>query len=131
MNLLSLLGFDAWMARLRKAAAEGASGLEDRWLLARIEWEEEKQRWHRLALLALAVLGLTIVALLALSAAVVVHFWDTPHRPAVAWGVALVWLLLWGGALVCFIRTMQRSSEAFAHTREELGRDWHSLKERL
>lgn len=40
------------------------------------------------------------MALLLFSLALLAQFWDTPQRMAVAWGLAVVWLLARGGATV-------------------------------
>ena len=88
MRLLSLFGLDARLRRLRIAAGEGALAAEDRVQLLRLAWEEEKQRLQLMLVLVIAVIGLTTVAVALLSVAVVVHFWETPHRVAAAWVVA-------------------------------------------
>jgi hypothetical protein len=95
MRLLSLFGLNARMRRLRIAAAEGALAAEDRVQLLRMAWEDEKQRLKLMLVLVVAVLGLTTVTVALLSMAVVVHFWETPHRIAAAWSVAGVWVVLW------------------------------------
>ncbi|MFS2163888.1 phage holin family protein, partial [Variovorax sp. Varisp62] len=88
MRLSSLFGLNARIRRLRIAAAEGALAAEDRVQLLRMAWEDEKQRLKLLLVFSLAVLGLTTVTVALLSVAVVVHFWETPHRIAAAWSVA-------------------------------------------
>ena len=88
MRLLSLLGLDRRLRRLRIAAAEGAMAAEDRVQLLRMAWEEEKQRLKLVLVLAIVLLGLTTIAVALLSVAVVVHFWDTPQRTTAAWSVA-------------------------------------------
>ena len=93
-RLYSLLGLELWVNRARHAAAEGAVAVEDRWLLARIEWAEEKRRMLKLVLLTIAALALTIVALVVLSFAVMASYWDTPHRATAVWVVAGIWLVL-------------------------------------
>jgi uncharacterized membrane protein YqjE len=131
MTLLSLLGLDEWLQRLRKAAAEGAVAAEDRLELATLEWREEKRRLTCLAALALGILGLTVVALVVGSLAVVVSFWDSPYRAAAAWLTAGFWLLLWAAAIAAALRLVRDSGQAFALTRRELARDWQDLKETL
>ena len=91
MNWLSLLGLDALAARWRANVIEGAIAVEDRMSLARLEWNDQKQRLQQMLVLTIVVAGLTVVALIMLSLAVLVHFWDTPHRTLVAWLVAGVW----------------------------------------
>src|SRR4051794_8638425 len=97
MNLLSFFGIDVQLQRIRSAVGEGALALEDRFQLARLEWEEEKNRLKLLLAFALALLGLTVVALTIASLAIVVQFWDSPDRAKAAWIVAGVWLALWAG----------------------------------
>ena len=82
-------------------------------------------------LLTLAVGGLTVVALTLLSVALLVQFWDSPHRTLVAWLLAVGWLLAWGVALAALVRVANAASNAFALTREELVRDWREIKEQL
>jgi len=124
MRLLSLFGLDARLRRLRIAAAEGALAAEDRVQLLRMAWEDEKQRLKLMLVLVVAVLGLTTVAVALLSMAVVVHFWETPHRIAAAWSVAGVWVLLWLGAALGLFLTLRNASSSFMPARREFERDW-------
>lgn len=131
MNWLSILGLDALVARWRANVIEGAIAVEDRMVLARLEWQEQKQRLQRILVLTIVVAGLTVVALIMLSLAVLVHFWDTPHRTLVAWLVAGVWTVGWAAMLVSLVSTVQRAGDGFALTRRELAQDWRDIKERL
>ena len=124
MRLLSLFGLDARLRRLRIAAAEGALAAEDRVQLLRMAWEDEKQRLKLMLVLVVAVLGLTTVAVALLSMAVVVHFWETPHRIAAAWSVAGVWIVLWLGAALGLFLTLRNASNSFIPARHEFERDW-------
>ena len=124
MRLLSLFGLNARLRRLRIAAAEGALAAEDRVQLLRMAWEDEKQRLKLMLVLVVAVLGLTTVAVALLSMAVVVHFWETPHRIAAAWSVAGVWVLLWLGAALGLFLTLRNASNSFIPARREFERDW-------
>ncbi|BEP35202.1 hypothetical protein GmRootV59_21730 [Variovorax sp. V59] len=124
MRLLSLFGLNARLRRLRIAAAEGALAAEDRVQLLRMAWEDEKQRLKLMLVLVVAVLGLTTVAVALLSMAVVVHFWETPHRIAAAWSVAGVWVLLWLGAALGLFLTLRNASNSFTPARREFERDW-------
>lgn len=78
MNWLSLLGLESLVARWRANVIEGAIAAEDRMDLARLEWQDQKQRLQQMLVLTIVVAGLTVVALIMLSLAVLVHFWDTP-----------------------------------------------------
>ncbi len=131
MNWLSLLGLDALVARWRANVIEGAIAAEDRMDLVRLEWGDQKQRLQQLLVLTIVVAGLTVVALIMLSLAVLVHFWDDPNRTLVAWVVAGVWTFAWGVTLVSLISVAQRASNGFALTRQELAQDWRDIKERL
>ncbi|WP_431132048.1 phage holin family protein [Variovorax paradoxus] len=124
MRLLSLFGLDARLRRLRIAAAEGALAAEDRVQLLRMAWEDEKQRLKLMLVLVVAVLGLTTVAVALLSMAVVVHFWETPHRIAAAWAVAGVWIVLWLGAAWGLYLSLRNASNSFMPARHEFERDW-------
>ncbi|KZT17761.1 hypothetical protein A1D30_01525 [Acidovorax sp. GW101-3H11] len=131
MNWLSLLGLEGLAARWRANVIEGAIAVEDRVDLARLEWSDLKQRFQQLLVLTIVVTGLTVVALIMLSIAVLVHFWDTPQRTLVAWLVAGVWTLGWVAALVALVSVAQRAGNGFALTRRELAQDWRDIKERL
>ena len=75
--------------------------------------------------------GLTIVALVLLSLAVLVHFWDSPQRTVVAWVIAGVWMLAWVSTLLVLLSVLRKSTNPFALTRAELARDWTVIKEKL
>ena len=90
MNWISMLGLEAFVARWRASLIEGAIAAEDRLELAHLEWQEQKRRLRYLLVLTILVAGLTVVALILLSLALMVQFWDTPQRILVAWLVA-VW----------------------------------------
>lgn len=131
MNWLSLLGLEALVTRWRANVIEAAIAAEDRMDLARLEWQEQKKRLQQILVLTIAAGGLTVVALVMLSMAVLVHFWDTPQRVSVAWIVAAVWLAGWGAVLYSLISVAQRARHGFALTRKELAQDWSDIKERL
>ncbi len=131
VNWLSLLGIDAWIARWRANVIEGAIAAEDRLDLARLEWQDQKRRLISVVVLGIALAGLTVVTLIVLSMALLVHFWDSPERVTVAWSVAGAWLLIWAGLLLGLWSTLRKAGNAFALTRNELAQDWRSLKEKL
>jgi hypothetical protein len=74
---------------------------------------------------------LTVVALIMLSMAVLVHFWDTPQRALVAWLLAGGWLLGWAATLAALVSVARKAGNGFALTRRELAQDWRDIKERL
>jgi uncharacterized membrane protein YqjE len=131
VNWLSLLGIDAWIARWRANVIEGAIAAEDRLDLARLEWQDQKRRLISVVVLGIALAGLTVVTLIVLSMALLVHFWDSPERITVAWSVAGAWLLIWAGLLLALWSTLRKAGNAFALTRNELAQDWRLLKEKL
>lgn len=131
MNWLSILGLEALVARWRANVIEGAIAAEDRMELARLEWQDQKQRLQQILVLTIVVAGLTVVALIMLSLAILVHFWDTPQRTLVAWLIAAVWLAGWGATLASLVSVAQQAGNGFALTRRELAQDWRDIKERL
>ena len=131
MNWLSLLGLEAFAARWRANVIEGAIAAEDRLELARLEWLDQKRRLQQMLVLLIAVAGLTVVTLVLLSLAVLVQFWDTPHRILVAWVVAGVWLVAWFIAIAKLTSVVRNTGNGFALTRRELSQDWREIKERL
>lgn len=130
-RLLALTGLDAKLRHVRVAAGEGALAAEDRAQLLRMAWEEEKQRLHLITLLVVAVMGLTTVAVALLSVAVVVHFWDTPHRSAAAWTVAIVWAVVWLGFLIWLVKALRSKTEGIEMARHEFARDWHWVQAQI
>lgn len=131
LNWASLLGAQALTARWRAAAAEGASAVEDRLALAGLEWAGHKRRLALLALLLVLFGALALVALLLLSAALLVQFWDTPQRALVAWCVAGAWCVACAAVLGVLLSLLRQTRDLFALTRRELAEDWRALKERL
>ena len=131
MNWLSLLGLEAFVARWRANVIEGAIAAEDRLELARLEWLDQKQRLQQMLVLLIAVTGLTVVTLMLVSMAILVQFWDTPHRVMVAWVVAGVWLVAWCAAIIKLVSVARSTGSGFALTRRELSQDWRDIKERL
>jgi uncharacterized membrane protein YqjE len=131
VNWISLLGLDAWAARSRAALVETALAAEDRVELARLEWLQHKRSLQTLLIVGVVLGGLTVVVLLALTMAVMVQFWDTPHRAAAGWLLAAGWLVLWALALWRVIAVARQLSQPFELTRHELLTDWRALKEKL
>ncbi|MBQ0130700.1 MAG: phage holin family protein [Comamonas sp.] len=131
MNWISAIGLGNLSARLRANLNEGALAAEDRMALARLEWGAQKSRLQTVLVLGIVLGGLTIVALVLLSLAVLIHFWDSPQRSVVAWVIAGVWTLAWGVVLAVLLSTLRQSRHPFALTRAELARDWAAIKEKL
>ena len=131
MNWLALLGLDGLISRWHANVIETAIAAEDRMDLIRLEWAEQKQRLQQLLVLTILVGGLIVVALVMLSMAVLVQFWDTEHRVMVGWLVAGAWMLGWGGTLTALVSVSRRAGRGFTLTSRELAQDWRDIKERL
>lgn len=131
MNWLSALGLDTLVARYRATVIEAAIATEDRVELAKLEWKLQRNRLQAILVLAIALGGLTVVAMVLLSLAILIQFWDSPDRATVAWVIAAVWVAAWGGVLWALVSALRKSRSPFVQTRAELARDWQSLKEKL
>ncbi|WP_313077328.1 phage holin family protein [Melaminivora sp.] len=131
MNWLSLLGLEGWVARWRAAAIEGAIAAEDRLTLARLELDDFKRRLMLLVVLVIVFGALAVLALMLLSLAVLVQFWDSPQRALVGWLLAGGWVVACGAVLVTIVGLARHLANAFALTRRELGNDWDLIKGRL
>lgn len=131
MNLLALLGLDALFARWRTAVREGAGAVDDRLALARLEWQDHKERLRLVVALAVLAVGVTMVLFLVLTAAVLVQFWDTPYRNLVAWCLTGAWFAAWGCLVWQLWVVSCKLGDGFALTRQELAQDWQDIKERL
>ncbi len=130
-RLLSFLGLDARIRRLKIAAGEGALALEDRAQLLQMAWQDEKQRLTSTLLLAVVVLALTIVTAALLSMAVVVNFWDTSYRVTAAWAVAGAWVLLWLAAVLSLLGIVRGAVGTLEATQKQFARDWEWVQSRL
>lgn len=131
MDWLALLGLGAFVDRWRAHAIEAAIAAEDRTTLFRLELRDYKRSLALIVGLTIAAAALTVVALTVLSGAIMVHFWETPERITAAWSVAGLWLLLWVAAVAALWSAARKAGNGFALTRQELGRDWQGIKERL
>ncbi|AVO50811.1 hypothetical protein C6568_17450 [Melaminivora suipulveris] len=131
MNWLSLLGLEGWMARWRAAAIEGAIAAEDRITLARLELDDVKRRAALMIVMVILFGALAVLALMLLSLAILVQFWDSPQRALVAWLLAGGWLVACVAVLLTIVSLARRLGNAFAFTRRELGNDWKLIKGKL
>ncbi|HRM49740.1 MAG: phage holin family protein [Alicycliphilus sp.] len=131
VNWAGLLNLQGLAGRWRSAMGEGATAVEDRMELARLEWADHKRRLALLALLLVVFGVLAVVALLLLSAAVLVQFWDTSQRALAAWLLAGLWLVACGAVLAVLLSMARKTRSAFALTRRELAQDWRVIKEQL
>src|SRR4029453_12248422 len=78
------------LARARRAVALGAEMAADRIELAKLEWEDEKERMAMVMVGAFVALVMTVLAVTFVGAFFIVAFWDTPWRVHVAGVVALM-----------------------------------------
>jgi uncharacterized membrane protein YqjE len=131
MNLLALLGLDALMARWRGAVREGVAAVDDRITLARLEWQDHRERLRLLLVLMVLAVAVTMGLFLVLTAAVLVQFWDTPYRNWVSWCLAGIWLAAWACLVWRLWVVSSKLGDGFALTRQELAQDWQDIKERL
>ena len=131
VNWAGLLNLQGLAGRWRSAMGEGATAVEDRMELARLEWADHKRRLALLALLLVVFGVLAVVALLLLSAAVLVQVWDTSQRALAAWLLAGLWLVACGAVLAVLLSMARKTRSAFALTRRELAQDWRVIKEQL
>ena len=131
LDFSSLLRWSGVSERWRSAVAEGAQAAEDRLTLVRMEWEEHRHRLFLLVLLLIFSGALVLVALLLLSIALLVQFWDTPYRTTVAWVLAAVWCAASAVAIAWLMRLAREARGLFALTRRELAEDWRALRGQL
>lgn len=123
MNWISLLGLQSWRQRLSTYAQEGKQAAHDRLTLAALEWAQERKYWQTIIVLVVAALALGVVAMLLISLAVLVHFWESPQRVAVAWVIAGVWAFAWGLVMYALRSAFVQKRPAFILTRTELAQD--------
>lgn len=99
--------------------------------LARLEWEQEKQRLMRMALLTVVALACFSGALLFAGVLLMAVVWDTPYRiPVIA---ALVGVYLLGVVIAVWRLKLlaRKSTEAFASLRAELAADMALIRSQL
>lgn len=99
--------------------------------LARIEWEEEKNRLLRMMLIALLGFACLLCAMLLAGGLVLTAAWETAHRIPVAGGLVL--LYAWATAIAWrhFQAQSALSGQSFAALREELAADMALLRSAL
>ena len=131
VNWTSLLGIDSLLSSCRQSLSETALAAEDRAELAQLEWQEHKSSIKTLVVLAIALGALTVVMLIVLSIALMIQFWDTSYRTAVAWCLAGGWVLVWALCLWRALSAANQLSNPFKLTRHELKTDWKALKEKI
>ncbi len=115
-----------------KRLLESASGfLATKLELIGIEIQEEKRRVFELLILAAATLLSAALALLVLTFAVIVYFWDTPCRMATILSVGAIYTLLFIFLLGRLQRKANIGTKVFETTVEELKKDSEWMKRRL
>lgn len=128
LSWTAFLGLDAWASHCRACLAEGIIAVEDRAELASLEWAGYRQRLKTVLITGSVAAGLTMVMLIMLSIAVLVHFWDSPYRTIVAWVVGALWLCVWGIVMAMLAAALRTLRNPFALTRAELARDWRAWR---
>lgn len=131
MNWISMLGLGGWLQRMRKVASLGAVAVEQRLELASLEWYEHKQRLLLQVLVATVALVFAAAFCVALSAVVIISFWDSPQRMLVAWLVVAFWAILLVIVLFILRNIVCKSAGFFVLTRTELAKDWHGIRDSL
>lgn len=91
-----------------------------------IELQEEKSRLFQVFLLCGLSLVFVLLVMIALSALVLIHFWDS-HRMAAAIGICLFYLVALGISVLRIIQLGKQGESPFSATMQELARN----KERL
>lgn len=94
-----------------------------------LEWAQERKHWQTVLVLVIAVVAFGLVAALLISLAVLVYFWDTPHRIGVAWTIAGVWTFAWCLVVYALRSALLQKRPAFALTKAELARDCQEWQE--
>ncbi|HEV2438271.1 MAG TPA: phage holin family protein [Verrucomicrobiae bacterium] len=118
-------GILATLARMLKTLRDV---VENRVELFLVEWREERLQLLEALLLLMIGTVCALMALLAITVAIVVIFWDT-HRTLV---LALIILAYAGGAVAAFgrLRSRMRRWQAFAATLEQIKKDQACFKEK-
>ena len=118
-------GILATLTRMLKTLRDVAGNRVELFL---VEWREERLRLLDALLVLLVGTVCALMALLVITFAVVVIFWDT-HRTLV---LALIILAYAGGAATAFglLRSRMRRWQAFAATLEQLKKDQACFKEK-
>lgn len=104
---------------------------EDHADLLSLEWAAEKRRLLGMVSSQAVSAIAGILALAFLAVAILVTFWDSPHRTAVAWILPVTFA---GLAVIGWYRSRRLAlagRDAFSHSRREWSRTWSSLKETL
>ena len=131
MKLLSLLGLERPLRRLRIAAGEAAIAAEDRAALLRVAAADAVGRLKWMAGLSVALLWLTTMVVALLCVAIVVQYWDTPYRTTVAWTIAIVALVLWLASALGLWLSLKYLGHDVTVTRREFERDWRAVRQRF
>jgi uncharacterized membrane protein YqjE len=115
----------AWKNLARRLLTIGENRLE----LLTVEAQEERERLLHAFLLALGVAAFGLLAGMALTALVVVLFWDCSH-----WAALLILTVLYGTAGICLYRRLTallRDWQTFSATLDQLRKDRACLEKTL
>jgi uncharacterized membrane protein YqjE len=82
-------------------------------------------------LLGYAIAGLFgLLAVIFVGVAIILTFWDSPHRTLAAWGVVVLYLAAAGAGMTLVLKPSQ-SGSAFSTLRNEIKRDVDAVKESI
>jgi len=99
--------------------------------LARVEWEQEKNRLSKLLLVASLGIACLLCALLFIGILVLVSCWETPYCIPAVMAIIALYSLGVGIGWYRYQLLLAQGSEAFAASREELAADIALIKKNL
>ena len=114
-------------AALSGIAATLVALLRNHLELATVEFEEERLRIQTMLVLVIVATAFACFTLVALSVLVVAWLWDQ-YALAAIFGVALVYALIAGGAVLALGRQRRANGHPFAATLAELERGAEALR---
>ncbi|VVE84645.1 phage holin family protein [Pandoraea sputorum] len=112
---------------LRHLAGALLEMVQSRLELAGIELAEEKERWMGVACLGLAAMLFGVLALVSLTALMIVVFWDT-YRLAAITGIFIVYFLLAGWCATRARDILRKAPMPFEATLAEFEKDRNALR---
>lgn len=120
--------WDTLIDSMRSLLSTSIALIHTRVQLIGVEIETELWRARSLIIWAFAALLLTLLAIGFAGVALIVIYWDTPHRELVSALVAAGFALLAVLAVFLFVRTLRAKPRLFEATLRELEHDLESLR---
>ena len=105
-----------------------ASFSETRAKLFAVELSQEKTRVVSTIILGVVAFLFAVFAVLALSVAVAVYFWDTPYRHTAVWGMFFAYLLISAICILCMRKNSFATKPPFKYTVATLKDDFATFK---